>query len=279
MSRRRFSILGLTCTALTLVLAAIWLFPLYWIFVTAFKGETQTIAVPPTLVPAPPDLQAFDYVFRNSPIFRWYLNTVLVGAIVTFCSILFSLMCAYALSRLEFKGKWLIYWALLVGFMLPFGAVAIPLFMLMNKLNLVNSYAGVILPQIATPLSVIVFKRFFDEVPRDFRDAALIDGASDLRILFRIYLPLNWSITWALTIVTFIATWNNFFWPFIITNGTAEEYARRRFHDHVHRFHDLLNRLETRQIEDNRLAAVEYMDALFPQLDYRLFAPARMVGS
>ena len=220
MSRRRFSILGLTCTGLTIVLAVVWLFPLYWIVVTAFKAETQTIAVPPTLVPAPPNLEAFGYVFQNSPIFRWYLNTIIVGAIVTFCSILFSLMCAYALSRLEFKGKWLIYWALLIGFMLPFGAVAIPLFMLMNRLNLVNSYAGVILPQIATPLSVIIFKRFFDEVPRDFRDAALIDGASDLRILFRIYLPLNWSITWALTIVTFIATWNNFFWPFIITNAT-----------------------------------------------------------
>jgi multiple sugar transport system permease protein len=221
MNRPRFSILGLTCTALTVLLAAVWLFPLYWIVATAFKSETQTIAVPPTLVPSPPSLEAFGYVFQNSPIFRWYLNTVLVGAVVTFCSILFSLMCGYALSRLEFKGKWLIYWALLVGFMLPFGAVAIPLFMLMNKLNLVNSYAGVILPQIATPLSVIVFKRFFDDVPRDFRDAALIDGASDLRILFRIYLPLNWSITWALTIVTFIATWNNFFWPFIITNATS----------------------------------------------------------
>lgn len=220
MNRRPFSILGLTCTALTVVTAAAWLFPVYWIVATAFKSETQTIALPPTLVPSPPDLEAFNYVIHNSPIFQWYLNTVFVGAVVTFCSILFSLMCGYALSRLEFRGKWLIYWALLIGFMLPFGAVAIPLFMLMNKLNLVNSYAGVILPQIATPLSVIVFKRFFDDVPRDFRDAALIDGASDLRILFRIYLPLNWSITWALAIVTFIATWNNFFWPFIITNST-----------------------------------------------------------
>lgn len=198
-----------------------WIFPVYWIAATALKSETETIAVPPTFVPSPPNFDAFIYVVQNSPIFRWYLNTIVVSVSVTFFTILFSLMCAYALSRLEFNGKRLIYWSLLIGFMLPFGALVIPLFMLMNKLNLVNSYLGVILPQIATPLAVIVFKQFFDEVPRDFHDAARIDGASEFKILFSIYLPMNWSITWAMSIVTFIATWNNFLWPLIITNSTT----------------------------------------------------------
>ncbi len=220
MTRRRFSILGLICTVLTVVMAVAWIFPIYWIGSTAFKSETDTIVVPPKLVPWPIDFEAFGYVIQNSPIFRWYLNTVIVSVSVTFSSILFSLMCAYALSRLEFKGKRLIYAALLVGFMLPFGALAIPLFMQMNSMNLVNSYLGVILPQIAAPLSVIVFKQFFDDVPRDFRDAALIDGATDIKILFWIYLPMNWSITWAMSIITFIGTWNNFLWPLIITNST-----------------------------------------------------------
>jgi multiple sugar transport system permease protein len=221
MNTRRFSILGTVCTILTVLMALAWIFPIYWIGATAFKGETDTIAVPPKFFPWPPDFEAFIYVIQNSPIFRWYLNTIVVSVSVTFCTILFSLMCAYALSRLEFTGKRVIYTALLVGFMLPFGALAIPLFMQMNRLNLVNSYLGVILPQIATPLTVIVFKQFFDEVPRDFRDAALIDGASDGKILFGIYLPMNWSITWAMSIVTFIGTWNNFLWPLIITNSTT----------------------------------------------------------
>ncbi len=220
MKTRRFSILGLICTTLTVVMALAWIFPIYWIAATAFKGETDTISVPPKFFPWPPDFEAFTYVIQNSPIFRWYFNTIVVSVSVTFCTILFSLMCAYALSRLEFSGKRVIYGALLIGFMLPFGALAIPLFMQMNRMNLVNSYLGVILPQIATPLTVIVFKQFFDEVPRDFRDAALIDGASDAKILFGIYLPMNWSITWAMSIVTFIGTWNNFLWPLIITNST-----------------------------------------------------------
>jgi multiple sugar transport system permease protein len=221
MTGKRFSIAGIACTILTIIMAGAWLFPVYWIAATAFKGETETIAVPPTLFPSPPNLEAFIYVIQNSPIFRWYINTLIVSLTITIVAILVSLMCAYGLSRLEFTGKRLIYWSLLIGFMLPFSAMAIPLFMLMNKLNLVNSYLGVILPQIASPLAVIVFKRFFDEVPRDYREAALIDGASELRILFGIYIPMNWSITWAMSIVTFIGAWNNFFWPFIVTNSTA----------------------------------------------------------
>jgi multiple sugar transport system permease protein len=220
MKRKRVSILSAVCTALTVIMALAWLSPVYWIAATALKSETDTIALPPSLVPFPPDLAAFIYIIQNSPILRWYLNTVLVSAVITSLSILCALMCAYALSLLEFGGKRLIYWALLVGFMLPFGAMAIPLFMLMNRLHFVNSYAGIILPQIATPLSVIVFKQFFDQVPIDFRNAAVIDGAGDFRILFNIYIPLNWSIIWAMAIVTFIAAWNNFFWPFIVTNST-----------------------------------------------------------
>jgi multiple sugar transport system permease protein len=221
MTGMRFSIAGIACTILTIIMAVAWLFPVYWIAATAFKSETETIAAPPTPFPSPPTFDAFVYVIYNSPIFRWYVNTIIVSLAITFMAILVSLMCAYGLSRLEFTGKRLIYWLLLIGFMLPFSAMAIPLFMLMNKLNLVNSYLGVILPQIATPLAVIVFKQFFDEVPRDYRDAALIDGASELRILFGIYIPMNWSITWAMSIVTFIGAWNNFFWPFIVTNSTA----------------------------------------------------------
>ncbi len=220
MKERRFSIGGLAVTGLTVLMALAWLFPVYWLAATAFKSETDTIALPPSFVPIPPNFDAFNYVFHNSPIFRWYINTVAVSLTVTVASILFSLMCAYALSQLEFRGKRLLYALLLVGFMLPFGTLAIPLFMLMNGLHLVNTYAGLILPQIATPLSVIVFKRFFDGVPQDFRSAAVIDGANEFRILFNVYAPLNWSIIWAMSIVTFIGVWNNFLWPLIITNST-----------------------------------------------------------
>jgi multiple sugar transport system permease protein len=220
MKPKRFSVLGLVCTLFTLVMALAWIFPMYWITITSLKSEDQTIVVPPSFIPWPPNFDSFIYVLQTSPFIRWYLNTIFVSVTVTFFSILFALMCGYALSQLEFPGRKVVYTSILVGFMLPFSALAVPLFMMLNHFKLVNTFAGLILPQIVVPLSVIVFKQFFDDVPRDFRDAALIDGANNWRILFRVYLPLNWNITWAMSIVTFIGTWNNFFWPLIITNST-----------------------------------------------------------
>jgi multiple sugar transport system permease protein len=220
MKTGKTSILGIACTVFTVVLAIAWLFPIYWMGATSVKAETDTIVNPPILFPWPPNFDAFVYIIQNSPFFRWYLNTVITSVSVTFLCILFSLMCAYALSRLEFWGKQLLYASLLVGFMLPFATMAVPLFMFMTRLNFVNTFAGLIAPQVATPLAVIVFKQFFDEVPRDFRDAALIDGASEFKILFKIYIPVNWSIIWAMSIIIFIGTWNNFLWPLIVTNST-----------------------------------------------------------
>jgi multiple sugar transport system permease protein len=220
MKEKRSTLLRSVCTGLTVVTALAWLFPLYWIVATSFTAETATIALPPSYVPIPPDFEAFAYVVQNSPIFRWYFNTVVVALIITAVSILVSLMCAYALSILEFRGKRLINVWLLLCFMIPFGAMVIPLFMLMNELRLVNSYAGIILPQIATPLSVIVFKRFFDQVPKDFRDAAVIDGANEFRVLFNIYIQIKWSIIWSMAIINFFGACNNFLCPFIVTNST-----------------------------------------------------------
>ena len=105
MRSNQFSFLRFVCTALTVIMALAWLFPLYWIISTSLTAETATIALPPTFIPVPPDLEAFIYVIQNSPIFRWYFNTILVSLVITFVSILVSLMCAYALSILEFKGK------------------------------------------------------------------------------------------------------------------------------------------------------------------------------
>src|SRR5699024_1119468 len=89
-----------------------------------------------------------------------------------------------------------------------------------NQLNQVNTYGGIILPQLIFVICIIVFKQFFDQIPGELRDSAVIDGASEFRILRSIYLPLSLGITWALAIVTFIAAWNNFFWPFIVTTST-----------------------------------------------------------
>tara|TARA_B100000519_G_C13874315_1_gene265186 strand:+ start:27 stop:512 length:486 start_codon:yes stop_codon:yes gene_type:complete len=104
--------------------------------------------------------------------------------------------------------------------MVPGTALVIALFIFVAELRLINTWTGIILPQVISPVCVIVYKQFFDQVPKELREASLIDGASEFQILLRVYMPLNWGITAALALVTFIGAWNNFFWPFIMTTKT-----------------------------------------------------------
>jgi len=136
---------------------------------------------------------------------------------ITILVILISMPCGYALSQLNFPGRNILFFAVLASIMVPGTALVIALFVLIADMNLINTWSGIILPQILSPVCVIVYKQFFDQVPKELREASLIDGASEFQILFNIYIPLNWGITTALALVTFIAAWNNFFWPFIMT--------------------------------------------------------------
>jgi multiple sugar transport system permease protein len=220
MKQRLVAMLGISGTLLTVLFGLTWFFPLYWMLVTSLKEESQTISNPISWIPQPFDFSAYSYVLVNSPILRWYLNSILTSVVITFFVLLLAMLCAFAISQLEFPGKKWVYWIILAGFMIPFQASIIPLFMFMNQLGLVNSYAGIILPQLTAPVAVVIYKQFFDDVPREIGDAARIDGASEFRVLFGMFLPLNWGITRALAIITFIGAWNNFFWPFIITSAT-----------------------------------------------------------
>lgn len=208
------NVLGYVGTLFTIFMAALWIFPLYWAVVTSLKPENTVLRG--NWLPIPFSAGAYIRVLQQSSLVRWYLNSIATSLAITFLVILLCMMCAYALSQLSFPGKNILYWALLAGFMIPFQALTVPLFILMNNLNSINSYQGIILPQVIAPVVIVIYKQFFDRVPRELRDSAVIDGANEWRILFDVYLPINWGITWALAIVTFIGAWNNFFWPFII---------------------------------------------------------------
>ena len=104
---------------------------------------------------------------------------------------------------------------ILASFMVPIPALIVNHFVLMAQFGLLNTWAGVILPQLIAPVTVMIYKQFFDSVPKDFREAAIMDGATQWQLLFRLYLPMNWGITTALGIITFIGAWNAFLWPFL----------------------------------------------------------------
>jgi multiple sugar transport system permease protein len=217
---RRQSIASAVTGLLSVVIGLVWIFPLYWAVNTAFTVEEKTAQIPPSWFPAPILIDAFSYVIKNTAIIRWYFNSVITSVAIAGCVLLLTMMCGYALSQIRFRGRQFVFIAILAGFMIPTATSVVPLFMFMNTLGMVNSYWGIILPQLASPIAVVIYKQFFDQMPQELSDAARMDGAADLRILFRLFLPLNWGITWALAIILFIWSWNNFFWPFIIIGKT-----------------------------------------------------------
>jgi len=215
--KKNITISWILLTLLSIIFALIFIFPLYWALATSFKAETEVIDPNWSIFPKAITIASYIDVILRSQITTWYVNSIMTSFGITILVILISMPCGYALSQLNFPGRNILFFAVLASIMVPGTALVIALFVLIADMNLINTWSGIILPQILSPVCVIVYKQFFDQVPKELREASLIDGASEFQILFNIYIPLNWGITTALALVTFIAAWNNFFWPFIMT--------------------------------------------------------------
>jgi multiple sugar transport system permease protein len=203
-----------------LILAIIWIIPLAWTVDTALKPESETTTVPISWIPSHFTLDAFAQVLNAGNILLWYLNSAITSIIITVATVLLSSMAAYALSRIRFPGRWLLFWLIMAGIMVPAQILIVPLFTEVNSFHMVNTYWGLILPQIAAPFAVFIFKQFFDGIPHELQEAAIMDGASQFRVYWQIWLPLARPAIAAVAIFTFVASWNNFLWPFIAITGT-----------------------------------------------------------
>jgi len=201
------------------LLAALWAAPLLWALSTALRPELETVSSEFHWLPQTWTLDAFAKTLGAGNVVRWLFNSFLVALLVTVVTMAISLLAAYAFSQLRFRGRSILFGIAMLAFLLPFEALLVPLFRTMNQLGLINTYAGIVLPQVVSPVVIYVFKQFFDEIPADFREAATMDGAGPLRVLWSVYLPISGNIVWAMAIVTFIAAWNNFLWPFIIVTS------------------------------------------------------------
>ena len=221
MRPRHHGIGNIVLTLLSVLAAVAWAFPLYWAIVTSLKPEYEVVQPGLNLVPQHPTVGAYVFILSQTPILRWYLNSTVTSVGITVLVLALSSGCAYALSQLRFPGQALLYGMILASFMVPIQALIVTHFVLMNDFGLIDSWLGVILPQLIVPVTVIVYKQFFDAIPKEFREAALLDGGSEFQIFGRVYLPMNWGVTTALAIITFIAAWNNFLWPFLVANSNA----------------------------------------------------------
>lgn len=215
MTRQR-RIENITLTCITLLAGLIWIFPLYWALVTSLRSEDRVVSADAGLLPDELNFSAYRDALFNTSLMDWYLNSIGTSIIITAVVLLTGMMCAYALSQMEFPGRKLLYGIVLASFMVPAQALVVPQFVLMNDLGLINKWGGIILPQLIVPVVIIVYKQFFDAVPKEMKEAVVLDGGGDYTLLFKVFLPLNWGITTALGIITFIMSWNAFLWPFLV---------------------------------------------------------------
>ena len=198
------------------VMALIWLLPLAWAVDTSIKPESETTAVPISWIPSEFTLEAYQQVFAASSMLRWFFNSAFTSIIVTAVAVMLGSLAAYAFSRVSFRGSGLLFWVVLAGLMVPPQMLIIPLFAEMQAFGFVNTYQGIILPQIASPLALFIFKQFFDGIPQDLEDSARVDGAGHLRIYWQIWMPLARPAVAAVAIFTFVLSWNYFIWPLVV---------------------------------------------------------------
>jgi multiple sugar transport system permease protein len=211
----RSHLFGRAVTGVVIALALVWLIPIAWALDTSLKSENATIIIPATWKIPGVTFSAYGAVFSATDVGRWYINSAVVAIVVTVVTVFTASMAGYALSRRQFRGKPFFYAFILAGIMIPPQALIVPLFREFQVSHLINTYWALILPQAAAPIAVFIFKKFFDGIPIQLEQAAQVDGASWWTCYWRIALPLARPAIAAVSIFTFVWTWNNFLWPFL----------------------------------------------------------------
>jgi multiple sugar transport system permease protein len=189
--------------------------PLIWMLSMSVKPADEVFLT--NVVPRQPTLDNFVYVFTQVNFLRYLWNTFFVSATVTVIALIFHSMAGYALARLRFPGRDAIFLAMFSTFLISQPVIIVPLFVLVRALGMLDSYAGLIVPQIFNAFGIFMLRQYYLAVPRELEEAALIDGAGYFRIWYSIILPLSRPILSALAILFFLANWNNFLWPLTIT--------------------------------------------------------------
>jgi multiple sugar transport system permease protein len=216
-SGRAFTIIS---WVVLVVFSVLWLIPSLWAVKTSLTANTTSaIGAGPILHDWNLTLASYATLLSGGDLWNWYLASAVTSVVTVFLTVIFGSMAAYALSRLQFRGRRLVFLLMIAGIMIPPQVLIVPVFQELNLVGLLNTYWAVILPQVPAVIAVFVFKQFFDGLPKDFEEAARIDGAGFWTTYRSIILPLSRPVIGAMSIVTFVGVWNNLILPlFVLSN-------------------------------------------------------------
>lgn len=201
---------------LLIALAVFTVGPYYWMLKTSLETASSVFAFPPNWIPKPISFENFVNVWNSLSVYKYVVNSVIITAAGVFLSVALAALFAYPLARWQFPGRNLLFFMVLLPMMVPVQGGFIINFLTTRNLGLVNTYWGVILPQAVTLFGVFLLRQAYMGIPRDYEDAARIDGAGEFFIWFRVMLPQIKPALATLVLLQFIAYWNDFLWPLIV---------------------------------------------------------------
>jgi multiple sugar transport system permease protein len=193
--------------------------PFLWMVLGSLKTQRELLQVPPTWIPENPTTGNYERLFERLDFPKYFWNSTLIAVGITAANMVFCSMVGYALAKLRFKGRDFIFLLVLGTLLVPGSVTLVPLFVLMSRLELVNTLWAVILPAAAGPLGVFLMRQFMLSIPDDLLEAARVDGAGEFHIFWKIVVPLSAPAIAALGIVTFLPAWNALLWPLVVLTG------------------------------------------------------------
>lgn len=206
-----------------IIFAIISFMPIYWSIITSFKPSSEILIYPPTFFPKNPTFQQFEKLFTagNGIFIKYITNTFLMALITLSIVLILSILAGYAFSKLSFKGSNLLFLLILTMMMVPFQSLLIPLYNLLNTLKLLDTKFGLslIYSTYSLPFCIFMMRDYFSSLPGTFREAAVLDGASELQVLFKVYVPLSLPAIATVIVYTFLETWNDFILSLIFSSS------------------------------------------------------------
>ncbi|MBO0440134.1 carbohydrate ABC transporter permease [Enterococcus sp. DIV0869a] len=208
-----------TKIAMTIILVII-AFPFIWLVISSFKYEKDIISFPPKILADKYTFENYIKVWSTIPLLDYIKNTVIFSGGVVLTSVFFDSLAGYAFARMNFKGKSVLFYFVLLTMMIPFQVFMIPLFIEINKLGLLDTYAGLIIPKMTSAFGIFMMRSFFVTLPKDLEEAARVDGLNEFKIFLKIMLPLSKPTMLSLAIFTLMNSWNDLLYPLILTSSS-----------------------------------------------------------
>lgn len=195
--------------------------PIWLAVFSSFKLPEDMINYPPTLFPEVWTFENYITAWTSQPLLRYFINSVIQTGIIVVSQIILSILAAYAFAILEFPGRNLLFYLILGSLMVPFQLTFIPNFVMVSQWGLANTYAGLTIPFLASAFGVFMLRQFFMTLPSELYDAAKVDGATSLRYLWSVVIPLSKGSISAFGTFAFLSAWSQYLWPLVITNDTS----------------------------------------------------------